>query len=35
VIVIRDNSALSALVEANLLSLLPRLFGVVIIPEAV
>lgn len=34
-IVIRDNSALSALAEANLLSLLPRLFGVVIIPEAV
>jgi predicted nucleic acid-binding protein len=34
-IVISDNSALSALAEADLLGLLPRLFGVVIIPEAV
>lgn len=34
-IVISDNSALSALAEADLLDLLPRLFGVVIIPEAV
>ena len=34
-IVISDNSALSALAEAELLELLPRLFGVVIIPEAV
>lgn len=34
-IVVSDNSALSALAEANLLGLLPRLFGVVIIPEAV
>ena len=34
-IVISDNSELSALAEADLLDLLPRLFGVVIIPEAV
>ncbi len=34
-IVISDNSALSALAEADLLGLLPRLFGIVIIPEAV
>lgn len=34
-IVISDNSALSALAEAGLLDLLPRLFGIVVIPEAV
>lgn len=34
-IIISDNSALSTLAEANLLGLLPRLFGVVVIPEAV
>lgn len=34
-IVISDNSVLSALAEAGLLTLLPRLFGVVTIPEAV
>lgn len=33
-IVISDTSALSALAEAGLLDLLPRLFGVVVIPEA-
>lgn len=33
--VICDNSALSALAEVELLDLLPRLFGFVIIPEAV
>jgi hypothetical protein len=35
VIVISDNSALSALAEAGLTDLLPRLFGTVVIPEAV
>jgi len=35
VIVISDNSALSALAETGLLALLPRLFGEVCIPEAV
>jgi len=35
VIVISDNSALSALAETDLLGLLPRLFGEVVIPEAV
>jgi predicted nucleic acid-binding protein len=35
VIVISDNSALSALAEAGLLELLPRMFGVVVIPESV
>ena len=34
-IVISDNSALSALAEVGLLDLLPRLFGAVVIPEAV
>ena len=34
-IVISDNSALSGLAEAGLLELLPRMFGVVVIPEAV
>ena len=34
-IVICDNSALSALAEAELLDLLPQLFGFVMIPEAV
>lgn len=34
-IVISDNSALFALADAHLLGLLPRLFGVVLIPEAV
>jgi predicted nucleic acid-binding protein len=35
VIVVSDNSALSALAEAGLTDLLPRLFGTVVIPEAV
>ena len=34
-IVISDNSALSALAEVGLLDLLPRLFGFIVIPEAV
>lgn len=34
-IVISDNSALSALAEAGLIDLLPRLFGNVVIPESV
>ncbi len=34
-IVISDNSALSALAEAGLLELLPRMFGVVVIPESI
>lgn len=34
-IVVSDNSALSALAEAGLAHLLPRLFGTVVIPEAV
>ena len=34
-IVISDNSALSALAEVGQLELLPRLFGVVVLPEAV
>ncbi|MBL9117886.1 MAG: hypothetical protein JNJ83_22950 [Verrucomicrobiaceae bacterium] len=34
-IVVSDNSALSALAEIGLLDLLPRLFGQVVIPEAV
>lgn len=34
-IVISDNSALSALAEAGLSDLLPRLFGNIVIPEAV
>lgn len=34
-IVICDNSALSALAEVGLLDLMPRLFGVLVIPEAV
>jgi predicted nucleic acid-binding protein len=35
VIVISDNSALSALAETGLLELLPRLLGEVSIPDAV
>jgi len=35
VIVISDNSALSALAVTDLLGLLPRLFGEVVIPESV
>lgn len=34
-IVISDKSAFSSLAEANLLDLLPRLFYIVVIPEAV
>lgn len=34
-IIISDNSALSALAETGLLALLPRLFGKVVIPESV
>jgi predicted nucleic acid-binding protein len=35
VIVISDNSALSALAEAGLLDLLPRMFGLIVLPESV
>ncbi len=34
-IVVSDNSALSALAEAGLIDFLPRLFGTVVVPEAV
>ncbi len=34
-IIISDNSALSALAETGLMDLLPRLFGEVVIPDAV